>query len=338
MFCLKCPQTPALREPWSDAPLPENSLTVPEDAFCRGCGYSFGKDHKSKSMWRCTKCNDYFVCTNCKLCKNNHHLIKRYNLKNHGSAGSYKENAYSCDFCSNYVTLKPATKLENPTEAQKFDAFLAEHNGKTGNSFVWHCLGCKYDICPKHFTNSKLGVYKAPDPTVAAVEKAPNPSEPKVLKTGLFSSSFTVAKKQLVVPPQTLSAPPLFGAGGAFPYPYLPPVGTGAVGENGSLKFKTPPAGPMISLDNYMSALHQYQSGLFSSSLPKPSSQELGMEAPWPTPKSQLFAQSPVEMQKMYEKFKQFQPPTLSAGLFPPKVVGRFHRNSSRPNGGFCGA
>lgn len=322
MFCLKCPGTPALREPWSDSPLPDNSLNVQDDAFCRGCGYSFGKDHRSKSMWRCLKCNDYFVCTNCKLCKNNHHLIKRYNLKNHGSAGSYKENSYSCDCCSSYVTLKPAAKLENPTEAQKFDAFLAEHNGKTGNTFVWHCLGCKYDICPKHFTNPKLGIYKAPNPQVtAAAEKAATASDAKGPKTTL-STSVTITKKKPEMP-GTLFAPSPYDQIGSYysSYGYPQPAGSSVVSGNAGLKVPPP-----VSLESYMSALNKYPSsgsGLFGA-MPKPPNVESGTQPFWPSLKNPLFGQQPVEqMQKMFEKFKpSYGPPITNPGLFPPKVVG----------------
>lgn len=334
MFCLKCPQQPPLRAPWIDTPIAEAALTIPTEVYCRGCGYSFGKEYKSKLMWRCTKCNDYFVCTNCKLCKNNHHLNKRYQLKNHASSGSYTENSYSCDLCSAYVTLKPVAKGEDLTEAQKFEAFIAEQNGKTGNSFVWHCVGCKYDICPKHFTNPKLGVYKPKQNKASAVEQAAAQSQtlsemnpqaayqlqiPQIPQSGLFGAmpyggfptkiSSSVAGVTSIKP-----ASGLFGL--------LPPSTSGTPFGNMQL----PPA-PTPAYPQYLGALSQFQGGLFSSTPKQPVYGEGDIKLE-PFFDKEMPDTKPLEMFKsMYNHAKKVLHPTTMLSTGPPlssQDVGSF--------------
>ena len=128
--------------------------------MCKGCGFDFGPNNtlSRKKVWRCKSCNDFLVCSNCKLCKNGHQMFKCYSLVHKGSGG-YKSNSYGCDFCSASNKIKE----DNPI----------------GN-FVWHCNVCEYDVCPSHFLETTL-LFQQEDmraalPKVAQVAKP----QPKV--------------------------------------------------------------------------------------------------------------------------------------------------------------
>lgn len=131
MNCGKCPDKPKLIPPWESKNLPFTApahWTQSTKVMCKGCGYDFARNIKGKAVWRCTKCNDYFVCSNCKLCKSGHGLFKCYSLKLKGQGG-YKNNNYRCDHCLVSKTVREGTDIP----------------------FVWHCNPCQYDACPTHF-------------------------------------------------------------------------------------------------------------------------------------------------------------------------------------------
>ena len=133
MWCLKCPAS-KLSPPSESSKLP--TPTSATKNTCKGCGYEFGASNtlSKKKVWRCKACNDFLVCSNCKLCKNGHHLFKCYSLLAKGMGG-YKSNSYGCDFCSTSNKIKEDSPLCN---------------------FVWHCNSCEYDVCPSHFLETTL--------------------------------------------------------------------------------------------------------------------------------------------------------------------------------------
>ena len=127
MNCLKCAAKPTLVLTTPEKP---ETFTPIGKIYCRGCGYLFKELTPNKILWGCKSCSDYFVCTNCKLCKQGHALFKCYNLTKKGSGGgTYLSNKYSCDVCS-----------------------LTTDAVKKGQAFVWHCNPCQFDACPHHFT------------------------------------------------------------------------------------------------------------------------------------------------------------------------------------------
>ena len=79
------------------------------------------------------KCQNYFVCSNCKMCKAGHNLFKCYSLKNKGMGG-YKQNNFNCDVCKKSKYIVPGTE----------------------DDYVWHCNPCQFDACKCHFAVDNL--------------------------------------------------------------------------------------------------------------------------------------------------------------------------------------
>ena len=133
MYCFKCPNKKL--SPPSEAILLPKPVETAKNT-CKGCGYDLGNNLKLSKVFRCKNCNDYMICSNCKLCKKGHQMFKCYNLKPKG-ASLYLSNKYGCDFC-------------NATNA-------IDHQDPL-NNFVWHCNPCKYDVCPSHFFETTLQI------------------------------------------------------------------------------------------------------------------------------------------------------------------------------------
>lgn len=111
MQCLQCHTRPWLE--WVEERREPTKKTV-----CRGCGYNFKMLH---SVWSCTTCKDYTVCSNCKLCPQSHFMTKCFDLSNKVNYGG--ANRYNCNYCQ-------ASPASFP--------------------FVWHCYTCNWDICHHH--------------------------------------------------------------------------------------------------------------------------------------------------------------------------------------------
>ena len=144
MNCQKCSTKPKLT-----LSKPDNPIKFTPGATkicCKGCGYLF-KSLDGKIVWGCKACNDYFLCSNCKMCPNSHALFKCYNLSNRGPPGStYLSNKYTCDDCTQDLHI---------------------HNHK--ERFVWHCNPCEFDACPQHYmTGSEMLVLPGSLPDLMA--------------------------------------------------------------------------------------------------------------------------------------------------------------------------
>ena len=129
MNCIKCAsQTPLIL----CTPEKPQIFMPTGKIFCRGCGYLFKELTPNKIFWGCNVCQDYFVCSNCKLCSEGHSLFKCYSLVKKEVGGSYVDNMYNCDFCGVMSCVV-----------------------KKDINYVWHCNPCNYDVCPQHFHDSK---------------------------------------------------------------------------------------------------------------------------------------------------------------------------------------
>jgi hypothetical protein len=83
---------------------------------CYGCGVQIGKTF---DFYHCRNCKKYFLCFECRYCKEGHFLQKVIYLENLG----YIQNIFECDVCG---------KEDKPND-----------------DGIWHCQSCNYDVCQK---------------------------------------------------------------------------------------------------------------------------------------------------------------------------------------------
>lgn len=113
MQCPQCDEKQVLRFEVKDPSMDE------EIPFCFQCGVPISS---KLGFFHCEKCK-FALCTNCKVCKNNHLLQRVYDLSSMGT-GTYKTNNYGCDGCGSFqVNFKEIG--------------------------VYHCQPCQFDLCDK---------------------------------------------------------------------------------------------------------------------------------------------------------------------------------------------
>lgn len=83
---------------------------------CFGCGILISN---AFDYYHCENCEKYFLCFECRYCKEGHCMQKVVYLDKLG----YSENVFGCDICGE----------ESPSN----------------DDGIWHCQSCNYDICPK---------------------------------------------------------------------------------------------------------------------------------------------------------------------------------------------
>ena len=72
-------------------------------------------------FYYCDSHNNYFICSECRVCKKGHFLQKVRYLNKINSL--YLENGFGCDICG--------------------ESKIVTDNG------IWHCAACSYDVCEK---------------------------------------------------------------------------------------------------------------------------------------------------------------------------------------------
>ncbi len=113
MHCAKCKFKSKLKLEKEIDKIPNYSKKL-----CSACGIEL---LKSKYAFYCNKCMNYYLCDECRVCKNFHFMKKTINLKN--ILSTYSNDKFFCDYCN--------------------------INGKTDDRGVWHCTACSYDVCIK---------------------------------------------------------------------------------------------------------------------------------------------------------------------------------------------
>ena len=126
MYCKKCPGNPQLV--YSTKDQPANFIAPTEKNICKACGYNFGKINANtkKVLWGCKTCQEYYICSNCKLCREGHALFKCYSLRKKSQGGLYASNQFNCDVCDTVQKIPEG-------------------------GYVWHCNPCQFDACHKHY-------------------------------------------------------------------------------------------------------------------------------------------------------------------------------------------
>ncbi len=189
MFCQKCSDKPELVPPGKPH---QNSAGVilPTKVFCRGCGYNYGAPAKVNfsQMWRCTKCMDYYVCTNCKMCHEGHFLFKCYSLRLKGTPGGfYQQNMFNCDVCHKDCMIGP-----------------------NHFPYVYHCNPCEYDVCLKHYFDPKKTFERAikeekkvkkPDEVLVNPSVTEVQGYPSIITEHMYSSSSSKPQKLVASAP-----------------------------------------------------------------------------------------------------------------------------------------